>query len=53
MSDLQNFQKLTEQTRDFSYAVVKSDPDSISISSEEIENYYNENKQLYLIFAYV
>ena len=47
-SDLQNFQKLTEQTRDISYAVVKSDPDSISISSEEIENYYNENKQLYL-----
>ncbi|MGI9227275.1 MAG: SurA N-terminal domain-containing protein [Gammaproteobacteria bacterium] len=47
-ADLQKFQKLSEQLREFTYALVKSNPDAVSISNEEIENYYNENKQLFL-----
>ena len=47
-ADLQKFKKLSEQSREFTYALVKSDPDTVSISNQEIENYYNENKQLLL-----
>jgi peptidyl-prolyl cis-trans isomerase D len=46
-AELQRFQKLSEQTRDFKYAVVTVNPDTVSISDAEIENYYNENKQFY------
>ena len=46
-ADLQRFQKLSEQSRDFNYAIVKADPDAITVSSTEIEHYYKENQQLY------
>ncbi len=46
-TDLQRFQKLTEQARDFKYAIVKVDPNAVTVSSDEIDNYYKENQQLY------
>ncbi len=46
-ADLQRFQKLSEQTRDFDYAIVKVSSDTISVSDEESRNYYNENQQLF------
>jgi peptidyl-prolyl cis-trans isomerase D len=46
-SELQRFQKISEQTRDFKYAVVSLNPEAVSVSDAEIENYYNENKSLY------
>ena len=46
-ADLQKFQMLSEQSRDFSYALVIAKPDEVSVSDEEIENYYSESKQLY------
>ena len=46
-ADLQRFQKLSDQTRNFKYAVVKVEPDSVTVSAEEIENYYKENQQLF------
>ena len=47
-SELQRFQSISEQTRDFKYALVSVKPEEITVSDEEIEKYYQENKQLYL-----
>ena len=44
-ADLQRFRKLLEQSRDFSYARVSVPPDSVSVSPEQIDEYYQENKQ--------
>ncbi len=46
-SDLQRFQKIAQQTRDFKYALITVKPEEVSISDAEIESYYNENKQFY------
>ncbi|MEJ2116149.1 MAG: peptidylprolyl isomerase, partial [Gammaproteobacteria bacterium] len=46
-AELQRFQKLSQQTRDFKYALVTLKPEAVRIPDEEIENYYNENKQFY------
>lgn len=46
-SDLQRFQKISEQTRDFKYAVVAVKPEAITVTDAEIESYYNDNKQYY------
>jgi peptidyl-prolyl cis-trans isomerase D len=46
-SELQRFQKISEQTRDFKYAIVGLNPEAVTVSDTEIENYYNENKSLY------
>ena len=45
--DLQRFQSISEQTRDFKYALVTINADEVNISDDEIENYYNENKRFY------
>jgi len=46
-ADLQRFQKISEQTRDFKYAVVTVKPEAITIVDTEIDSYYNDNKQYY------
>ncbi len=46
-SELQRFQSITEQTRDFKYALVSVQPDEVTVSEEEIEKYYNENQQFF------
>ncbi len=46
-AELQRFQKISEQTRDFKYALVTLKPEAVSVSDAEIESYYNENKALY------
>jgi len=46
-TELQRFQKIAEQTRDFKYALVTVNPEGVSISDAEIEANYSENKQLY------
>ena len=46
-AELQRFQKISEQTRDFKYAVVTVKPESITVSDIEIDAYYNDNKQFY------
>ena len=44
-SDLQRFQSLSEQSRDFRYALVKPDMSSTVLTDEEVEKYYQENQQ--------
>ncbi len=46
-ADLQRFQKISQQTRDFNYALVTVNPEAVTVSDEEIDSYYNENKQFY------
>ena len=46
-TDLQRFQSISEQARDFKYALVTINADEVNVSDDEIENYYNENKQFY------
>ena len=46
-ADLQRFQKLSEQSRDFKYVLVKVDPETVKVSSAEIESYYQENQRLF------
>lgn len=46
-TDLQRFQKLSEQSRNFNYAIVEVDTSAVSVTSDEIDNFYNENQQLY------
>ena len=43
-ADLQRFQQLSEQSRDFSYALVQISPDSIEVSDQEVDDYYKENE---------
>ena len=43
-ADLQRFQKLTGQSRDFSYALVQANPDAIEVSDPEVDAYYSENE---------
>ncbi|MEM7400586.1 MAG: SurA N-terminal domain-containing protein [Pseudomonadota bacterium] len=45
--ELQRFQKISEQTRDFKYAVVPVNQEGVEISDTEVESYYNENKHLF------
>ena len=46
-AELQRFQKISEQTRDFKYAVVTVKPETITVGDAEIDAYYNDNKQFY------
>ena len=46
-AELQRYQKIAEQTRDFKYAVVTVKPENITVSDADIESYFNENKPLY------
>ncbi len=46
-ADLQQFQKLADQTREFKYAVVKADAENFTVSDEDIQKHYDENKALY------
>ena len=46
-AELQRFQKISEQTRDFKYALVEVNPDAITVADADIESYYNESKQFY------
>lgn len=46
-ADLQRFQRLSEQSRDFSYALVRVDPDSVTISQDQIDDYYNANQSVF------
>jgi peptidyl-prolyl cis-trans isomerase D len=46
-AELQRYQKISEQTRDFKYALVTLKPESVTVSDADIESYYNENKQHY------
>ena len=48
-ADLQRFQKLAEQSRDFKFSVIKVGPQAESVGSTEIEKYYNENQSLFKI----
>ncbi len=43
-ADLQRFQQLFRQSRDFSYALVQISPDSIEVSDQEVDDYYEENQ---------
>ena len=46
-SELQRFQKISQQTRDFKYALVTVKPETITVNDAEIEAYYNDNKNAY------
>ena len=43
-ADLQRFQQLSGQSRDFSYALVQISPDSIEVSDQEVDDHYKENQ---------
>lgn len=43
-ADLQRFQQLSGQSRDFSYARVQVHPGSIEVSDQEVDDYYRENE---------
>lgn len=43
-ADLERFQQLSGQSRDFSYALVQVNPDSIEVSDQEVDDYYHENE---------
>ena len=43
-ADLRRFNQLAEQARDFSYALVQTNPDSVEVSDEEVDDYYEENQ---------
>ena len=45
--DLRHFQRLSEQSRHIEYALITVRPDAVSVSPEEIDNYYRDNQQLY------
>ncbi len=44
ISELQRFQEINEQSRDFKYTLVQIDHSNVQTTEEEIEAYYNENK---------
>ena len=44
-ADLRRFRRLLEQTRDFSYALIRIPPDRVTITQEQIDEYYQENRQ--------
>ena len=44
-ADLQRFQSLSEQTRDYSYALIEPNVEAVGLSNEEIEGYYQDNQQ--------
>ncbi len=46
-AELKRFQSISEQTRDFKYALVSVKADEVSVSDAEIEQYFEENKQFY------
>lgn len=46
-AELQRYQKIAEQTRDFKYALVALKPENITVSDADIDTYYAENKQGY------
>lgn len=48
-NEIEDIVRLKKQTRDFSYIVVpvKSIKETIAVSDEEIENYYQQNQSLY------
>lgn len=46
-AELARFQKISQQTRDFKYALVTVKPEEVSVSDAEVESYYGENKKLY------
>jgi len=46
-ADLKRFQKISEQTRDFKYALVTVNQEGVELSDADLESYYNENKQLF------
>ena len=46
-AELQRFQMLSEQTRDFKYALVTIDQEGVEVTDAEVESYFNENKQLF------
>ncbi len=48
-TDLRLFQKLAGQTRDFQYAVVRVDADTVTVSPQEVDDYYRENQLLYQV----
>ncbi len=46
-ADLQRFQKISDQTRDFKYAIFAIKPEAVNVSDEEVEKYFDENQQLF------
>ena len=44
-TDLRRFRMLLEQSRDFSYALVRVSPDLVTITQEQVDEYYQENRQ--------
>ncbi len=46
--EAQNFARLERQTRDFSMLTIKPDLDQVSVSSEEVEKYYNEHTSAFM-----
>ena len=46
-SDLQRFQTLSEQSREFKYVILQPNVDAIEISDKEIDNYYQKNQRFY------
>lgn len=44
-ADLQRYQRLLEQSRDFSYALVRMPPDSVTVTPDQVDEYYQENRQ--------
>lgn len=47
-AQLQKFQQLSEQSREFLYALVKVDYADVSVTKDEIESYYNEYRDIFL-----
>ena len=46
-ADLRRFQRLSEQSRNFSYALVRVDPGSVAVPPDRIDDYYNANQALF------
>ena len=46
-TELQRFQKLADQSREFKYAIVKADLAGTTVTEEEIQKYYQENQVRY------
>lgn len=46
-TELQRYQKISEQTRNFKYALVPLQPENVTVDDADLESYYTENKQQY------
>lgn len=46
-ADLQHFQKLADQTREFNYAILKADLANTTVSDEDIQKHYDEYQARY------